>query len=728
MKNIASFAVNCIFSILLVLGLVWCLITSFEISVIPFAIIFSSVIFTVVFALLSSLLKSKAKFWMSIAIIAIIYIFTLLFSLEAFLESLNYVINCILKFYSQYLPVAGSVQIVDFSYSDSTVFFTFLSVLICGVFSVSIIRFKHIFPVAILTVAILVPCFILVNTLPSLVPLLAVISSLFSLYVTAFILRHNYAQSGAVLITALAVIFISAVIICIFNPIEDYERFEWQDNLLEQAQKITGIVSNDESNTSISKRINKLGNSVTEKENLSEIGPLKKSGEKVMRIYTESGGKTYLKGLSYADYNNNSWSLPDKNQLKEYPENFNPFEKITIDETQHKELSVITEDAQGIIYTPYFSNSIPDDFSILGDICVQNDDKLLSYDIDYTPFSDEINYSENTDSSDYQKYVYDTYLQLPESTKAKMLEIAEKNGIEIPDSDFSTYTGINATLMLTRTVEQVREFVSHRGYYSLDTQKMPEGKDFAEWFLEEAESGYCVHYATSAAVMLRALGIPARYTTGYYVYADSNGWTTVTSDNAHAWVEYYDNSLGWKPLEATPSSFYPAEYNPQSAQTKPTQNSSSALSPTIQSTTQAVTSPTSSNGESDNKKITINKKAKFDAQTIIILSLVFVAVIICIIAVRRAVILYLRKKRFNSGSSKKRAVYIYRYIENLHKFMHSPVPDKISRLAEKARFSKHRLDESEIQILLEYEEKTKKELYKNSSFIKKIYLKIIAIV
>ena len=44
-----------------------------------------------------------------------------------------------------------------------------------------------------------------------------------------------------------------------------------------------------------------------------------------------------------------------------------------------------------------------------------------------------------------------------------------------------------------------------------------DSEDFAIWFLTEADTGYCIHFATAAVVLLRAAGIPARYVDGYVV-------------------------------------------------------------------------------------------------------------------------------------------------------------------------------------------------------------------
>ena len=63
--------------------------------------------------------------------------------------------------------------------------------------------------------------------------------------------------------------------------------------------------------------------------------------------------------------------------------------------------------------------------------------------------------------------------------------------------------------------------------------------------LETYKEGICQHYASSATVLFRALGIPARYTIGYTTHATANEWVEVTTENAHAWVEVYIDGVGW---------------------------------------------------------------------------------------------------------------------------------------------------------------------------------------
>lgn len=84
--------------------------------------------------------------------------------------------------------------------------------------------------------------------------------------------------------------------------------------------------------------------------------------------------------------------------------------------------------------------------------------------------------------------------------------------------------------------------------------------DVTENFLFDKKRGYCVHYASAAALMYRLYGIPARYVTGYMIqpsefekqeYGTYNA--SVSDNHAHAWVEIFINNYGWTPIEVTPS-------------------------------------------------------------------------------------------------------------------------------------------------------------------------------
>ncbi len=83
------------------------------------------------------------------------------------------------------------------------------------------------------------------------------------------------------------------------------------------------------------------------------------------------------------------------------------------------------------------------------------------------------------------------------------------------------------------------------------------------YFLTTSHSGYCQYFAAAMGAMLRAVGIPARLVNGYGPGTSPNSasrgtaaetsWT-VSSNDAHTWVEAYFPGYGWVPFEPTPPS------------------------------------------------------------------------------------------------------------------------------------------------------------------------------
>ncbi|MGO1769574.1 MAG: transglutaminaseTgpA domain-containing protein, partial [Microbacterium sp.] len=70
--------------------------------------------------------------------------------------------------------------------------------------------------------------------------------------------------------------------------------------------------------------------------------------------------------------------------------------------------------------------------------------------------------------------------------------------------------------------------------------------------LLEDRSGFCVHYASTFAVMARELGAPARVAVGYASRTDGEGATAVRGRELHAWPEIYVDDVGWVAFEPTP--------------------------------------------------------------------------------------------------------------------------------------------------------------------------------
>ena len=83
--------------------------------------------------------------------------------------------------------------------------------------------------------------------------------------------------------------------------------------------------------------------------------------------------------------------------------------------------------------------------------------------------------------------------------------------------------------------------------------------DGVENFLRNTKEGYCVQFASAVTLILRELGVPARYVEGYIadeierISRDDFVYGGYVRDyNAHAWVEVYYDGVGWIQYEATP--------------------------------------------------------------------------------------------------------------------------------------------------------------------------------
>ena len=73
-------------------------------------------------------------------------------------------------------------------------------------------------------------------------------------------------------------------------------------------------------------------------------------------------------------------------------------------------------------------------------------------------------------------------------------------------------------------------------------------------FLFERREGFCGHYASSLAALLRAAGVPARVVSGYHggrwvVPLGGEGYLDLRQSDAHAWTELWLPDQGWRSVD-----------------------------------------------------------------------------------------------------------------------------------------------------------------------------------
>lgn len=672
-----------------------CYASAFSVKLEASVLIMAAVLFSMVFSLLSAFVKNNLKYALCMTVIAFVAFLVFVFANERIFAQANYAINKLLEQYSVYLSVYSNIKFASYIANDATGFFVLVSLILNGLFSFLISRIKSIKIAGLLSIALLVPCFVLVNTLPDLVPLLIIFTVLFALYFSSQTRQLNYAHSGVITAVCAVILAVLITVLAVINPIADYERPKWQDNMLNTVQTLTGMKTYNGSGK-ISSALAEVGNNVSSEVDFSNAGALKQTGTKVMTVVTDLNGRIYLKGMSYANYENNKWSVLTDEQANDYPQDFQAF-IMTANYQERSTVTIDTVNKESIVYTPYYLASINDTFSPVCDVLVSNSDKATNYSMSVMPFSESEldNFSMDFSSLvyDYDNFVKSYYLKLPYDTKLAMLKIAEENNL----------TGVS-----TQNIPQaVKQFVSHSASYSLNTQKVPDGRDVAEWFLNDAETGYCMHFANAAAVMLRALGVPARYVTGYC--ADVvDGKAIVTSDNAHAWVEYYDSSIGWIPLDATSSDFEV----PQATESVQTTTQAQTTSPTVQPTTQAQTT----------KPVKTEVKAKISTPAIIV---IIILLIIALEILRIIFIRYYRKYSFTHKDYKSRVICIYRYLNKLSVHSKVRIPKKIENICTKAKFSTHSISDEEYKIVLNYVLTFRNKTIGKMPIVKKLYCIII---
>ena len=94
---------------------------------------------------------------------------------------------------------------------------------------------------------------------------------------------------------------------------------------------------------------------------------------------------------------------------------------------------------------------------------------------------------------------------------------------------------------------------SHYGY-TLDLSGPPQTDPLA-YFLFQKRAGHCEYFAAAMTVMLRSLGVPARYVNGFLPgeYNSVGGDFIVRARDAHSWVEVFFPGYGWITFDPTPA-------------------------------------------------------------------------------------------------------------------------------------------------------------------------------
>jgi len=538
--------------------------------------------------------------------------------------------------------------------------------------------------------AILLPlvlCLITTDTLPDTPYLFLVILGLVLLLVTDWGRRKNPRQFASHTLrttipaaAALALLFVLCPQEIYVNPTEKLQNTVW--NWFQQIQSTA--------ENAVSENI--TGSFAFQKLNLKNVGPKSDFTYNVMRVTASYDGTAYLRGRDYDVYTGTAWESSGRRE-----------ELFTRGDDASGSLTIHTSGVGNVMYIPYYAvNEV-----VLRDGMAENSGNAGEY--SFSTAKNPVGLT--TDVSPYYDLPYETYVWAG--------ELAARITREEPDE--------------RSRIQRIADYVRNSAVYDRSTSAMSaDADDFAKWFLTESDTGYCVHFATAAAVLLRAAGIPARYVEGYMVSCQADEQVTVTNQEAHAWVEYYDSHAAvWRILEATPAAGSlpdgeSAEEN-ESAQTEPEtetadgsstdeqtqeqQNETEASEPmdlpgntdagnenagtdgnvgTGAGSSGGIGSDSAENGGGTAQREPFVMPEWVDEAVWILLALLM-------IPVQGSIRIRIKQRYWNRGTPNEMAIRRWRQSVRLAELTGMEMPDVLETLALKAKFSQHTLSDRELE-------------------------------
>ena len=224
------------------------------------------------------------------------------------------------------------------------------------------------------------------------------------------------------------------------------------------------------------------------------------------------------------------------------------------------------------------------------------------------------------------------------------------------------------------------------------------------------------------------MDVPARYVTGFSTNVIAGSWTTVTTDDAHAWVEYYVDGLGWYVLDPTPAmqdshilTLQPD--NSSETDPAPTQEENQVQQVPETSTTETTPDAPEVSPETSDKPTETNQESSKTFHFFRYLWPILAAA--AALLIWRALLFSIRRAAIGQGSGNRRAVTLYHHICWLARRTKTEVPAEFLEVAEKARFSHHKLSREELQPLQDHADQLTKQLLADKRFWRQFIYRVI---
>lgn len=507
-------------------------------------------------------------------------------------------------------------------------------------------------------------------------------------------------RRGALTLAALCAVILTLSVMSLALPREGYTRPPWalraEDRLYAAGGDFSDFFS--QMNGPFRRRASYVGASGTA--DLNNAGPLRYTNRTALRLTAGYDGRLYLRGVSLAVYQDGVWTgLPDGvyqdylDGLEEEP----PF-PLTLPAllgspaTEHTAVIENLGAAGSCAYAPYFLTD--QDWEEAGMLPVEDSYLArLRGQAKFTVTFADVEPPEATGPTvRYQNLVYANYLDVPEDLEEALAPLVGQVPVFWSSASSVYWRDPFARI---GSAQRVAQLLEERCQYDSQAPAPPEGVDPVDYFLNDSRRGYCMHYASAAALALRSLGIPARYVSGYTALCQSGETVNVPDRAAHAWVEIWLDGFGWYPVEVTPPAAF-AWYEQGDAQPSPSPSPSGEPTPTPSDTpTQEPTpSPTQTPGVPGGEDELQGKTFGLAPLLMVFKVLALAAVAAALAWLGQDLPKRRRARRLADPDPTRAGLYSYRCLLRLERWG-GRVDEQAHELAQKATFSRNGLSEGE---------------------------------
>ncbi|MCR5459872.1 MAG: DUF3488 and transglutaminase-like domain-containing protein [Acetatifactor sp.] len=282
----------------------------------------------------------------------------------------------------------------------------------------------------------------------------------------------------------------------------------------------------------------------------------------VVRFTPYSMEPTYLQAFVGVDYNGKRWSsLTESGVADEILDRVRDGRKALYEQNPNLQprgvMEVFNLRAKSYAYDPYYTD-MREVQQLSGDELIP-DSKYGARYVYYPKVNDE-----SVPGLGGEK-VSDRFLTVPVNCHNAVVNACKDAGLSGTPEEIA---------------EQLKDYFAREFRYTLRPGYYFGGLDYVSYFLSKNKKGYCSHFASAGTMMLRNMGIPARYVEGYvFTYTDVvndgklledisyeeyyDGYSPlgdtalveleIPDAHGHAWIEMFVEGKGWIVVEVTPA-------------------------------------------------------------------------------------------------------------------------------------------------------------------------------